>query len=261
MTNDEIMQSLARLAQDDERWLRLSDGSLPAAERERLASRAAKDPELGRAYEAYRPLSDEIRGRIVERARLSIGHRKASATTSAAEEEGQAPQSRWFRQQRWALPAIGALAATLLLVLWPRATLAPLPGFALEHSGGISVERSIVVTASTYHPDSEIKLLLRPETAIEGELEAALFADLGGGLERLAIEPTRISEAGNVLFAADRFADLFPGVASGSVEVWLVAGRTGSLPDAATLAALDTTTASGADWSAQSARLPFAEVP
>jgi hypothetical protein len=230
----------------DERWDRLSAGTLTAEEEAELRASAAASEEAREAWEAFRPLGGEFQDRIIQAIQAERAAPLSSAKTPAAK---VLPFSR--RAVRWSgwLAAAAAMAAVLLLTLRQPAAL---PGYGLELSGGNRQERS-ETSARRFVPGSPFQLVLRPEKAVEGEIEARFFLAGRGELRTWAV-PADIAPGGAVRVIGTLGREI--AIPPGDWTVWAVVGRRGALPDAATLrarlAAGETRTA---DWTALRAPL------
>ena len=160
----------------DERWEALTRGEMPAEELAELERRAETDPEIARMLELHRPLDREARQRIVGR------------LTPAK------VVPLWQRVVTVAVP----LAAAAALVLWlaQPAHVSPLPAYQLSASGESAV-RSDPSTAGPIRltPGSQLRLVIRPATAVEGDVAVRFHAKQADQIEPLAIEAER-AEAG-----------------------------------------------------------------
>jgi hypothetical protein len=223
---DPLLRELAREAKDemsrerdrlDERWDRLSAGTLTAEEEAELRALAATSEEAREAWEAFRPLDSGFQDRVVQ----AIQADRAPAAKVL-------PFSRRVARRGGWLAAAAAVAAVLLLTLRQPAAL---PQYHAELSGGDRQERAESGTGR-FAPGSPFELVLRPQTQVEGEVDVRFFLEGEGGLQPWPV-PAEIAPGGAVRVAGTlgREIALFPG----DWTVWAVVGRRGQLPDAATL--------------------------
>lgn len=247
---DPLFRELTRTARDemsrerdrlDERWDRLSAGTLTSEEEAELRASAAVSEETREAWEAFRPLGGDFEDRVVRAIQADRTAPPVSATVPAAK---VLPFSR--RAARWSgwLAAAAAVAAALLLTIRQPAAL---PGYRLELSGGNRQERS-EASAGRFVPGSPFDLVLRPQTVIEGEIEARFFLEERGELRPWSV-PAAVAPGGVVRVTGTLGREI--AIPPGDWTVWAVVGRRGELPDAAALrarlAAGETRTA---DWTA-----------
>ncbi|HXO29518.1 MAG TPA: hypothetical protein VOA80_19365, partial [Thermoanaerobaculia bacterium] len=198
MSEDPLLRELGRLAKEeneaeearrDERWDRLAAGTLGAEEEGALRALAATSPAVREAYEAFRPLGADFQARVV--AALASELRRP-----APEVEHREARSRLlpFRPAAWPfaawLAAAAVAASGLLLVVRGPATMAPLPLYSAQLSGGIQTLRGASSPAAgpqLFAPGSRLSFVVRPEHAVAGELEARGF--LARGAEIVAWQP------------------------------------------------------------------------
>ena len=235
MTDDKLLKELAQVARaqqrtdPDERWDRLAAGTLAPDEVERLREEARSSPQAAAAWEAFRPVDEELRNRIVEQARLSLG-----------QPERPAPQASFRRRRvpwRVALPA--ALAASLILaVLVPWRGPAALPDYDVRLAGSTRTERSVSggwvgEGPAVFADGNRFELLLTPRTSAGEDVEARVFVVEGGRMQELAAPPPSRSSDGALRIAGVVGQDVR--LPRGEFTLLVAAGRPGSLPDAAAL--------------------------
>lgn len=224
MNQDQWLRELAQVAREEQgepegldgRWDRLSAGELSADEEAELRALAEGSPQAREAYEAFRPLGADFQERIVQAVRA----------------EPEAPPGRVLPFRRLAslklwLPA--AAAAAIAFALLRPASPPPLPGYAIALSGGIRETRG--EPAPRFAAGRRFEILLRPETAVAGKLEArCCFLERGPEWQAVPV-PAETAPGGAV-----RFRGTLPaGIAAGDWTVWALVGRPGALPDEAGL--------------------------
>lgn len=239
MNEDPLLRELGHLANEaselararfDERWDRLAAGTLSDEEDAELRALAATSPEAHEAYEAFRPLGEGFRGRLVDRLSAEIQDR----------EPREEPRSRllsfprWPRAARWTAGAAAAAAAALLLLLRGPGleTTPPLPTYVAELSGGTRTFRGEGGPSTgprAFETGDRFQIILRPATQTPGKgLEARCFLLRGGALRSLEAR-VRVDVAGAVKIDGSIGSDLPPG----DWTLWSVVGREGELPDPA----------------------------
>jgi hypothetical protein len=224
---DPLLRDLTQTARDemarerillDERWDRLSAGTLSAEEEAELRALAASSEEGRLALEAFRPLGDDFQDRVVRAIRAPAAK--------------VLPFSR--RAARWGggVAAAAALAAALFLTLSHPAAL---PEYRAELSGGNRRQRSeINANARRFAPGSPLEIVLRPQTAVEGEVEVRFFLQGEGELRPVSL-PAEIAPGGAVRISGVLGWEI--AIPPGDWTVWSVVGRPGELPDEAALRA------------------------
>lgn len=259
MMNDDDMwlRDLARVAKEeedagqarlDERWDRLSAGELSPGEEAELRALAAASEEGREAYEAFRPLGPEFQAGVVRALQAQIpqlpaGSPAESRATPSAVPENAAVEKparvlpfrgRAARLGGW-LAAAAAVAATLFLLRAP-ATLPPLPGYGPpELSGGVQEMRGEEEGSRTFSAGSPFEVILRPETAVPGEVAVRFFLARGAELSPWPVPGAAISPDGVVSIAGTLGHEIQ--IPPGDWTLRAVVGRPGKLPDAAGLRA------------------------
>lgn len=228
--SDKLLRELGRVARErqqaesrDERWESLTQGTLSEDERRALEELARQEPSAAEAHEAYRPLDAAARERIAARLEQQLAAEPAPEKPPAAV---LVPRRPWRRLVP-ALAALAAAAAVLLLVLPRQAP--PLPGYALS----LSSEQA--VRAGTPEPEvprlgpgSQLDVLLRPETAVEGPVDVRAFL-IRRGEARSWTPPLERSPEGAVRIRGPVEA-LLP-VPPGEWTLAIAVGRPGTLPE------------------------------
>lgn len=243
--DDQTLRALGRRAREqlDARaraWEAVTRGERSEDEvaAERLA--AGDPPEaVASAREIFRPPNEAEHAALVEGllARHDASHGFAPLVTvaePAANDSGRG----------WAIAL--AVAAMLALAWWlvpgdpdsptqpdvPVVAHASIPAYApLETNGGLAAVRSRTAEAGAVHryrADTELEWRVRPQVAVDGAIDARLFA-FGEGVAREidASGLVEISAAGAVRVAG-RFGAL--GLAPGSWTIAIVVGRPAALP-------------------------------
>ncbi len=224
---DDLLQQLGRHARgdgeaapgDDPIWERLARGELAPAEETQLRERAAADPEIARLYEAFRPLDDVAKQRIVERVAAGLTRPRSAAV--------------WRRAVMIAGPL--AAAAVVVLALRLRHPVEPsglMPEYTVDVSGGDRTTRSGAPAQAgpvQLHRTSRLEIVLRPAMAVEHPVD--FHAVLVQGTEaRPWAPPMERSEDGAVLIAGE--AGTLLGVPPGSWDLAFVeVPMAGAAPD------------------------------
>jgi hypothetical protein len=230
MNDERLLKDLARVAREDReeqlqrldgRWDRLSHNALPADEEAELRALAEGSDELRDAYDAFRPLDADFRERVLH---------AVLAPQPAAEPEERTAKVLLFRRRFVQVGGWLAAAAALVLVVTRLGGPGePLPGYLLDIEGGVRQTRTEEAGAEqVFTPGRTLTLVLRPQTAVSGPVEASLFFALGDELlpwdADAEVSPTGAVRVSGVL---GRDFDLGPG----DWTVWVAVGRRGELPD------------------------------
>lgn len=218
MSEDRLLHDLGHLAREeqgaenarlDERWDRLSAGTLTPEEEAELRALAATSPEAGEAYEAFRPLGTEFQARVVQSIR-------DQGLPTAAEPATVKPPGKLLAWPRHATRVAGwgaataAAAATLVVLLRPPA---PLPGYTLDEiTGGSRAMRGEAKEVREFAPGDPFQVVLRPATEVTRarSLEAQCFLRYGRELHRLEVE-SQLDPRGSVKLKGLLDRDLRPG--------------------------------------------------
>ena len=254
MTQDKLLHDLAREAIAERReeksrlpeiWDRLSAGELTPQEEAELIAQATESPEAQRAYEAFRPLSNSFRDRVIaaigDQARSEeTGGFAPSVAPSAGPRTTKPTEAKILPfRRRWAailVPAAAAAAAILLMIAGPGDESLPLPGYRLELASGIAALRSgdpIATTDETVFVNgSRFELVLRPATKATGDVAVRCFL---AGTDEIEIweVPAEVFATGAIQIVGEIGADL--AIEPGNWTLYAVVGRPGRLPDASQL--------------------------
>ncbi len=224
----------------DERWDRFTAGQLSAAEEAELGV-WAQAADRGGALAAFRPLGPEFVTRVVAAVRAQQQLTKAAPSATAQERPGKVLSfpRRTAKFAGW----LAAAAALFLVVILGRdpgnflgKNVAPLPAYAWQLSGQVQDVRGVpsapTPLAPTFAPGGRFELVLRPQTALLGEIAVQTFWSQGDDLRSLAL-PVETSASGAIRIAGTvgQEIDLPPG----SSTLWVVIGRPGKLPAAQAL--------------------------
>jgi hypothetical protein len=240
--DDRWLRELAQVASEeqqagearlDSRWDRLSAGDLSAEEEAALRAEAATSEEGRVAYEAFRPLDPEFQARMVQ----ALKDQRAAATSKPAPAAPASvlPFRRRARQLGGWLVGVAAAAAILVLMLRGPGSLPPLPGYTLVPSGGVQALRGGQPNAfGTLVPGSKFDLVLRPETAVSGPVEARYFLARGGELRPWPV-PIHSYDDGVLRIHGTVGSEIV--IPPGGWTLWAVVGRPRALPDTAALRA------------------------
>ena len=266
MSDELWLKELAQVKRDqeaesgnrlDERWDRLSAGTLSPEEEAELKALAETSEEAGEAYEAFRPLGPDFQASVVQAIRKQ-------GLTPPAEPEAAKPPAKllpfWRRASHpsqwagWGAAAALAAAALFLLVRGP-ASYPPLPPYGLAPVGGDQEFRGGTEPATgvpVFSPGSVLTLDVSPEQAVTGLVEAQAFADRGAELVALELKPQGENGAVRLRGTLGKEIQLPPG----DWKIWVVIGRPGKIPATRKLKAeLDAGRTRHEDWQAVSKEL------
>lgn len=195
--DDKLLQELGRAVRDAERSAdaqreeRLSSSSLEPEELADMQARAERDGELARALDAHAPLGSDVKARISAEL-VAVARRQGAAPEEAAEAPGRvvALESRSGRARRAAWLALPlAAAAAALLWLAGSKQIAPIPAYDLQISGAQAEMRSGPAVIDADHgatvrigQTAQLRLALRPATAVTGEIAARVYLAYGDAL-------------------------------------------------------------------------------
>src|ERR1700726_2318510 len=272
MSEDPLLRELGRLAQEeneaeaarrDERWDRLAAGTLGVEEEAALRALAATSPAAREAYEAFRPLGADFQARVV-------GALESELRRTASGVETREPRSRLlpFRPRTWrfagSLAAAAVAALGLLLVVRGPATMPPLPLYGAQLSGGIQTLRGGPGPATgpqLFAPGSRLSLVVGPEHAIAGEVEARALLARGAEIVPWQLAPRfDISAQGAVRLQGTIGKDIR--LPPGPSRLWIVVGLRGKIPPAGELVtALRAGRTGNRHWQAVSADLSVVDRP
>jgi hypothetical protein len=249
--DDMWLRELARVAQEeedagqarlDERWDRLSAGELSPDEEAELRALAAASEEGREAYEAFRPLGPEFQAGVVRALQAQITESPAESPPvpepAMPEPEKLARvlpfRGRAVRLGAW-VAAAAAVAASLFLIR-PPVTLPPLPAYGPpELSGGVQEMRGEEEGPRTFSNGDPFEVILRPETAVSGNVAVHFFLAHGAELRPWPVPAAAISSDGVVSITGTLGRDIR--IPPGAWTLRAVVGRPGKLPDAAALRA------------------------
>lgn len=229
MRDDDLLHRLGGLAREeeeredevlDERWDALARGELTPAEEDELRR---EDPE---AYDMFRPLDESFRSRVAERVRARTPGSRSNVL----------PFTRRGTTWGWLVAASGLAAVLALLVLLPSAPTS-LPGYVLSVEGGARTLRSDGPRPSDADDDAmrvlrsgdRLEVLLRPATAVEGDVEAGAWLFTEGSAEpRDVTDFLQVADSGAVRLVGTVGQDLaWP---PGRLDLWIAVGRPGRIP-------------------------------
>ena len=252
MSDDELLQRLARIAREEEdderldpRWEALAAGTLPVEEAEALRREAEESMQTKTRHDAFSPLGPEFRSRVV--AAIREQHGKRAGTVAAAPEpeapprvsdigaaHPRRPHRRWPRR-RWAAAGLAA-AALLTFALWPHGQ-PPLPGYAAHLAGGVQTMRAPADPrpaageageAVVFAPGNAFELVLTPAEPVRGRLTVATFVAPAGAAARPITLPAEVSLQGAVRIAGRVGGEV--ALPPGESDLLVAVGRAGRLP-------------------------------
>lgn len=207
---DGVGEGLARAlsladAADDPRWVEVAAGQLDAAGLE------AEDADAAALAALFTPVDvDAIEARLDAAARATAGGPQAPSKGPPAPDTVTTPDNVVAFPRRWRGPVLGvALALAAAAALWVARPGPALPDYAIELSAGDQAVRGTpgVAEAPTFRRDSLVDLVLRPATAIEGEVGAR--AELVGEGEPIPVELAFEVRPGGAVTYAGAAAPLF----------------------------------------------------
>jgi hypothetical protein len=271
MNEDRLLGELGDLArrQDeaeqtglDERWDRLTAGTLTAQEEAELKALAESSPEIRETYEAFRPLGAGFQARMVAAAQAGLASDGPRAETPEPPPRPLPFPRAAARIEVW-LGTAAALAAGLFFLVRGLAPLPPLPGYVAELSvdsrefrGGEPSPASGTPVAA---PGAPLTVRILPDTAVAGEVEAQGFLATAQGDDFRPWPPASgimVHEKGVVTLSGPLDKDLRPG----PWTIWVVVARPGKLPGDLP-AELRAGRTGKADWQAVSRRLEVRPSP
>jgi hypothetical protein len=197
--DDELLRELGRAVRaaersaDARREERLSSHSLEPNELQEMQARAERDAELARALDAHAPLDTQAKARISAEL-VAVAQRQSALPDAApAAQPGRVvaldPRAARARRAAWLVLPLSAAAAALLWLAGSR-HVAPLPAYALQISGARAEMRSGPAlidgadanAAVRVGSDTQLRMLLRPATAVSGEVGARVYLARGDAL-------------------------------------------------------------------------------
>lgn len=126
--------------------------------------------------------------------------------------------------------AVAASAVFAVLSLGPQGP--PLPSYVADYEGGPRLrgdEPKPKKTLPPLEPKHYFRMRLRPATAVDGPVAAAVFCEVGGAMRKAGGKIT-VHDTGTVVI--DGGVDEVFGDGSGSARVIVAVGRPGALPTA-----------------------------
>lgn len=138
------------------------------------------------------------------------------------------------------LGSVAAAAAVLILVIHGHGpgSLPPLPAYQPVASGGVQAMRGAQPDQlGTLVPGSSFTLVLQPQTAVSGEVEARCFLARGSELRPWPVPKAAIRNGGDGVLRIHGTVGREILIPPGGWTLWAVVGRPRALPDAAALRA------------------------
>lgn len=244
MTEDELMKRLGAVGREEQQvdsLEALSADTLTASQQVELEAQA-DSPAVQQAIEAHRPLGDDVKARLLERARAELGCPASNQTSDKASDQaskqahGRRQRVLPRRRHRWRVglvaAAVAAAAAAAFLVLGPTSELTPLPSYTLTLQGGLQQTRSDPAPPEPHRalrlaPGAPLSLLLRPRRAVDGPVVARVFVEQRGRVSTLAVRAERAPQ-GAVRVRGTVGRDLV--LPAGPSTLWIALAREGQLP-------------------------------
>jgi hypothetical protein len=187
-------------------------GEIGDEERAALEAEAARNPERARALSLHAPLSGEFRARLQAQSLRSVR---------------TAPR---LRRRATTIGVVGALAAAAAIVFFLRPRPEGLPAFAAAIEVGDQEWRGQQQPRRrAAHMDTPVSILLRPERAVSGQVDAALWVRTADATFRSPVAAQRSADG------AVRWVGTAGSMASGrtgAMTFIAVVGRAGALPAA-----------------------------
>ncbi len=219
-------QEEAERARFDERWDRLTAGTLTAEEEAELKALSDSSPEAREAYAAFRPLGADFQANVVN----AINSERA-AEAPAPELWEEKPRSLTFRRvarrmEVWFGAAAAVAAGVFFLVRGPSS----IPEYTNPAKISVSSEARGGEQFSPT-PGSRLSASLRPSTDVDVRgLTARAFLSRTDGKELHRWKPkpeVKINDKGFVTLRGS----LEKGIQPGPWTIWIVVGHEGRLPD------------------------------
>lgn len=237
MSNDLLLKELAQVIRDreaeersrfDERWDRLSAGTLSQEEEAELRALAETSEEARAAYEAFRPLGADFQARVVQKIQ-----EQRPAPAAEPEVTKLPPKPLPFRPftpqilrwAGWSTAAAAAAVAALMMIPPPQMpdyTSAPIRGD--QEFRGETQEPS--TGTPVFSPGSTLTFNAYPEQAVTGTVKAQAYAAHGSELILLEREPEVVKGTVRLRGTLGEEIQLPPG----DWRIWIVVGRPGKIP-------------------------------
>jgi hypothetical protein len=241
--DDLLLKELGNLAQReeeaerarfDERWDRLTAGSLTAEQETELKALAGSSPEARETYEAFRPLGADFQARVVSAINAQRA-REAQAT-----QKKRKPVSPFWRVARRMEVGFGAAAAVAagVFLLWGPVSPVPFAYEARFNAGDQTLRGGEPGPANgipTFSSGSRLELNVSPLHPIPGQVEAQAFLSPSAGEEDLKPwKPEsrfKIAEKGGAVRLVGTLGQDLQ-LPSGDWTIWIVVARPRKTPGA-----------------------------
>jgi hypothetical protein len=257
---DEHLRALGRhardrLAEHPSEWEAVARGERSVEEVAAVRAEAGDSPEaIERAKALFRPF-DEAEDEALVAALLGVGGREGAAPGGEGGAEvialrgraakGVVPEAKDGRGARWLWGVAAAAAVVAVWLLRPGrpgpdgpepagdgglVAVAPLPAYRLETDGGLNAMRGDTGNAPevpVYRNDTPFAWTIRPQVAVEGEIEVRVYAQDKGPARLLPADDRLEIDANGAVRLSGRFASL--GLAPGEWTIVLVVGRPSAL--------------------------------
>jgi hypothetical protein len=264
MSDDKLMAALAQLAREEQKnpdathgtdpaaddpWVRIVEGKAGPDELGALETRAAEDPLVKAALEAYRPLDARTRDAMAARALEKLGAAPPKGEEGAPPQPADAapvsnvvPFGRTMGRALMVLAPLAAAAAVAFVVMGKGGG-DSLPDYAVDVTGGDRKVRGDDGVRSVIEPQrdphagavrevhvsegSRFSIVLRPETRVEGPVAARAVLVRDGRSQEFRV-PIEVAPEGAVRLVAT--TEDFPAPAHGTWGLVVVVGRPDALP-------------------------------
>ncbi len=239
MKRDQDAESEDRL---DDRWDRLSAGTLSPEEEAELKALAGESPEAAEAYEAFRPLGVDFQAGVVQEIQ------KQGFAPAADPPPAKVLPFRQRNLTRIVWSTAAAVAAALLFFVVRGPSYPPLPAYAMAPVVGDQRFRGEAEPSAglpVFSPGSLLILRAAPEHRDTDPVKAQAYAAQGADFFLLDAEPSVDNNAVQLRGTLGQEISLQPG----SWTIWIVVSRPGRSP---TVSELKSALQAGAhdDWQA-----------
>lgn len=192
MNDQDFMNRLGEAARAERKFTaqleELAAGQLPAEDRQHLEQEARTNPELRAALDLCQPLGSSFEQRLLARAKEQV---KRAPEPEVKSQRVPVPDKKpWWAGWQWlflAPAAAGAVAAVLMVMPGQQ----ELPGYQLEVSHGAREFRgdaAPAVDAPRLVPGSRLRLDVRPQQLVEGDVDVRVFLAGASGLQRVNMQ-------------------------------------------------------------------------
>jgi hypothetical protein len=195
----------------DDAWEALAKGELSREEEAFLRALAEESEPAAARLEAYAPLGDEFKARVVDKLADELAHQK------------QRNRFKLRSSLGWATGVLAAAAAALLAFM-PRGG-EPLPEYTLAVHGVAETRGAEQQTGPVrLLPQSELEVQLKPSAKVQGEVVLTLGLISNAGVVSLAQKAPERAPSGAFRLLGT-LGELFPGVGPGRYRLVATVAR------------------------------------